>query len=203
MKKYFLLAFFALISLCLSAQEKEIKITDVQKGNRLLLYAVNENEQAFDVLVTVKGTGFRQPKGKARLVHVPATSKVNVKNLIIERGKTPRYTYTLAATDSLSKRALKKPFEIIKIAPKKTIIVYLTEGCTSCDSLIAELDANIYTYKTFILKNQPKTKEYLQKAFEKSLTPLETITNPIVNIAGKYYPDIDTYAALIAIVNAD
>lgn len=197
------MALCVLTSLSLFAQKKEIKIIDVQKGNRLLLYAVNENETAFDVLVTVEGTGFRQPKGKPRLVHVPATSKVNVKNLIIERGKKPRYTYILKANDSLSKRALKKPFETIKIAPNKSIILYLPEGCTNCDTMIANLDASIYTYKTVILNEKPKTKEYLQKAFKNSAMPLETINNPIVNIAGKYYPDIDTYEALMAIVNAN
>ncbi|MFT6417539.1 MAG: hypothetical protein ACJARZ_002906 [Dokdonia sp.] len=92
------------------------------------------------------------------MVYIPATSKLNVQSLIIEGGITPRYTYTLAATDSLSKRALKNPFEIIKITPKTTIIVYLAEGRTSCDYLIAKLDANIYTYKTFLLKDQPKTR---------------------------------------------
>lgn len=201
MKKYLLLALCALIGLGLFAQEKEIKIVDTQKGNRLLLYAINENQQAFDILLTVEGTGFRQPKGKPRLVHVPATSKVNVKSLIIERGKKPRYTYTLTASDSLSRRALKKPFEAIKIAPNKSIIIYLHESCTSCDAMIADLDASIYSYKTMHLSEAPKTKDYLQKAFAKSLTPLETITNPIVNIAGKYYPDIDSYEGLMAIVN--
>jgi len=185
------------------AQEHPLRIEDEQQANRLLLYAVNENEQAFDILLTVKGSYFRQPKGKARWIHVPATSRVNVKSLIVERGKKAIYTYEMEVNDSLSRRALKKPFKSIKIEAKKPIIVYLTDRCITCDSLISGLDSSKYLYKTKVLSELPKTEEYLRKTFNNSTTPFDTVTNPFISLGGKYYGDIGTYDELLERLNEE
>ncbi len=179
------------------AQDRPIKIIDEKKANRLLLYAVNENEKDLDILVTITGTGFRQSKAKSRLRRIPATSKVNIKSLIIERGKTPNYTYEIVVNDSLSRRALKRPFELIKIEAKRPILIYQTEQCTSCDSLISSLENSIYLFKTQKLSEQPKMQEYLEKTLANSTTPLASLTTPIVNLGGKIFVDIETYEKLI------
>ncbi|WP_299209852.1 hypothetical protein [uncultured Dokdonia sp.] len=186
-----------LLTFISKAQDRPIKIIDEQKANRLLLYAVNENEQDLDVMITVTGSGFRQSKAKPRLTRIPATSKVNIKSLIIERGKTPNYTYEIVVNDSLSKRALKRPFELVKIEAIRPILIYLTDTCTSCDSLIASLEESIYLFKTQPLSEQPKMQEYLEKTFANSTTPLVSLTTPIVNLGGKIFVDIETYEQLM------
>jgi arsenate reductase-like glutaredoxin family protein len=179
------------------AQDRPIKITDEQKANRLFIYATNENEKDLDVMITITGTGFRQSKAKPRLTRIPATSKVNIKSLIIERGKTPNYEYELVVNDSLSRRALKRPFELVKIEAKRPILIYLTDNCTTCDSLVASLEESIYLFKTQPLSEQPKMKEYLEKSLEKSATPLASLTTPILNLGGKIFVDIETYEQLM------
>lgn len=179
------------------AQDRPIKITDEQKANRLFIYATNENEKDLDVMITITGTGFRQSKAKPRLTRIPATSKVTIKSLIIERGKTPNYEYELVVNDSLSRRALKRPFELVKIEAKRPILVYLTDTCTSCDSLVANLEKSIYLFKTQPLSEQPKMQEYLEKSLEKSATPLASLTTPILNLGGKIFVDIETYEQLM------
>ena len=184
-------------------QDRPIRIVDEQKANRLLLYAVNENEQAFDIQITIKGSYFRQPKGKARWIHLPAASKVQVKSLIVERGKRAIYTYELETNDSLSRRALKKPAIPIKIEAKKAIVLYLTDRCNTCDSLIANLDKSKYLYKTKNLNDHPKTEEYLKSTFDRSTTPFDKVMNAFISLGGKYYGDIATYDELLERLNAE
>lgn len=191
---FILLLFLAFVT---KAQDRPIKIIDEQKANRLFLYAVNENEKDLDVMITVTGTGFRQSKAKPRLTRIPATSKVNIKSLIIERGKTPSYEYELVVNDSLSRRALKRPFELIKIEAKRPILIYRTEKCTTCDTLIANLEKSIYLFKTEKLSDQPKMEAYLTKSLANSATPLESLTTPILNLGGKIFVDIETYEQLM------
>ncbi len=191
------LILLVLVTFISKAQDRPIKIIDEQVKNRLFLYAVNENEKDLDVMITVTGTGFRQSKAKPRLTRIPATSKVNIKSLIIERGKTPNYTYELVVNDSLSRRALKRPFELVKIEAKRPILIYLTDTCTSCDSLIASLEESIYLFKTEPLSAQPKMQAYLEKTLANSTTPLASLTAPIVNLGGKIFVDIETYEQLM------
>lgn len=186
-----------LFAFIVKAQDRPIKIIDEQKANRLFLYAVNENEKDLDVMITITGTGFRQSKAKPRLTRIPATSKVNIKSLIIERGKTPQYEYDLVVNDSLSRRALKRPFELVKIEAKRPILIYTTDTCTTCDSLVASLEESIYLFKTQPLSEQPKMKEYLEKSLSKSATPLASLTAPILNLGGKIFVDIETYEQLM------
>ncbi len=197
MLRQLLIISFILVYSYAYTQERPVKIIDTTKANRLLLYAVNENEQDLDVKITVTGTGFRQSKGKARLIRVPATSKVNVKSLIIERGKTPSYTYELEVNDSLSRRALKKPFKLIKIEAMRPILVYLTERCVGCNSLIASIKESKYLFRTENLSDKPKMEEYLENTLKNTKTPLTSITNPIVSLGGKLYFDITTYEQLV------
>ena len=99
----------------MQAQEKPITIEDELVNNRLNLYAVNKNLIDYDITVVIKGTGFKQRAGKPRLTRIPATSKVKVSSLVIERGKEPKYTYTVEANDSLQTYEIRAPISGIVV----------------------------------------------------------------------------------------
>ncbi len=190
-----LLSLFITLSftVCGFSQKKPIKIEDELENNRLVLYAVNENLQDFDILLNVKGTGFRQRAGKPRLTRVPGASRVKVQSLVIERGKQPQYTYTIIANDSLSRRVIKPEFIKIKINPLKPILLYTSERCIDCDTLIKSLNNGVYKYKTYNLtENVNKA-----KALKKYVVGIDTITSPIINLGGMIYTDIITYDQLL------
>lgn len=175
------------------AQNRKIKIEDEIEKNRLVLYAVNENLQDFDILLTVKGTGFRQRAGKPRLTRIPGASRVKVQSLVIERDQEPRYTYSIIANDSLSRRVIKPEFTKIKIDPLKPMIVYTSERCTSCDTLIKSLNNSSYKYKSINLSENEKKTE----ALKKYVIGLDTITSPIINYGGTLHTDIINYDQLL------
>lgn len=192
---------FTIVLLCamtfVTAQNKPILIEEDIQRNRLQLYAINQNEVAYDILLTVEGSGIRQSKGTPRWVHVPAASKVQVKSLIIERGETPNCTYNVQANDSLSKRALKKPAVAIKIPLSQALTVYLPDGCSSCDSIISGLETSIYQYEKRKWEEETKLKEYLTKVYANTKTPLTGLTNPVIQLGGTYFTDIETYEQLL------
>lgn len=180
------------------AQDRPVKIVDEKLNNRLMLFALNENDYPVDVSIKVEGSGFRQPKGAPRLFRVPAASKVNIANLIIERGKRPVYTYQLTVNDSLSRRVVRKPATQIKIDPRKNILVYLKEDCAACKALIQKLDSSYYNYRTMVLEEKPEVKDFLVKTFKYTKTPFDSIQNPIVSLGGTLYSEIENYEQLMA-----
>ena len=193
------LKFVALLLFVFSmqAQKKPIKIVDEIQNNRLVLFAVNENLQDFDILLTVKGTGFRQRAGNPRLTRIMGASKTQVQSLVIERGKQPLYTYTIIANDSLSRRVIKPEFTKIKIDPLKPILLYTQVQCITCDTLISSLDKGTYKYKTINL-SENKEKE---SALKKYVPGLDTITNPIISLGGYIHTNIETYEQLLEKLN--
>jgi len=201
--KYIFLALLLFVSSVYGQDSKSIKISEEKKANRIFLIAENHSEKDLDVLVTVEGTGIRQPKGKPRKVRVPAASKVTVKSLIVERGKKPQYTFDLDVSDSLSRRVIRKPATPIKIDPKKPIIIYTFDRCTSCDSIIANLDRSYYTYTVKQLSESPAVDDYMKKALVGTKTPYETLVNPIINLAGKFYTEIETYEQLMEAIKEE
>lgn len=189
-----------LAALKLSAQERPIKVVTKDIPKRLAFYAVNENEQDFDVMITITGTNFRQSKGRPRWIRLPAASKVHLKTIILNRGKRPNYSYDLAVNDSLSKRAIKVEAERIKIKPRKSITVYITEGCTICDSIVQPLEQSNYLFQALRLRERPEVKEQLKNSFS---MPLDSITQPIVNLGGRLYTTIENYGQLLEIMNKE
>ncbi len=177
------------------AQERPIQVVAEEIPNRLALYAINENDQEFDVMITVSGTNFRQSKARPRMIRLPATSKVHLKTLVLTRGKKPSYTYDLVVNDSLSNRALKKEFEKIKIRPKKPIIVYLPKNCSSCDSLITPLQNGKYIFTSHTLDSLPDMKEQLQRLLGNTI--IDSLETPILNLGGRLFTQIETYDALL------
>ena len=188
------------VFLQVGAQQRPIKIVTEDLPNRLAFYAVNENEKDYDVTFSITGTNFRQSQGRPRLIRVPAASKVQLKTIILMRGKKPTYQHDLVVNDSLSNRALKVPAEQVKIPPKKSITIYITDGCVGCDSIVQPLEQSYYQYKAFRLSEHPEIKEQLGNAFS---TPLDSIVRPIVNLGGRLYTTFENYRQLIDEVNKD
>jgi len=178
------------------AQERPIKVVVEEIPNRLAFYAVNENEQDFDVKLSITGTNFRQSRATPRFIRLPATSKVHMKTIVLIRGKKPSYTYDLVVNDSLSKRVLRKPAEKIKISPKKQIVVYIPKNCLSCDSLIGPLNEGPYKFTTHNLGEQIEIAEQLNR-FLSSRVVLDSLETPIVNLGGRLYTQISTYDELM------
>ncbi len=189
-----------LVSYFGKAQDVPLRVETKDIPNRLAFYAINENEKDFDVLITISGTNFRQSQGRARWVRVPGASKVHLKTIILTRGKRPNYTYDLQVNDSLSRRALKKQAERIKIKPKKSITLYLPEGCISCDSLVVPLAASNYKYTAHKLSESPEIKEQLKSFYP---TSLDSMTTPIVNLGGVLFTQIESYDGLLEELNKD
>jgi hypothetical protein len=196
---------FALLFLAsctpLFSQERPIEIVEEAKANRLFLYALNKNEKDLDVLITVEGTNFRQSKSVPRPVRVPAASKVLLTNLIVERGKRANYTYNLEVSDSLSRRALRREFEAIKIEPKKKVIVYIPENCASCDTLVSNLEKSNYLYTSYRFADKPELKGQLAPAFANSTVKIDSVATPIVSLGGVLHVKIEDYQQLLEELN--
>ena len=175
------------------SQDEIIKIVEEKVSNRLMLYALNETDIDYDVMITIEGTGFRQSVAKPRLTRVPATSKVNVARLMLLKGKTANYTYKLVVNDSLSRRALRKKFQLVKVKPKKQITVYITENCFRCDSIMKPLQDSKYIYTSYNLVEKPEIKKQLLMAFPQ----LDTLKTPVFSIGGLLFPEVKNYTELI------
>jgi len=189
-----------LIMVQLQGQGENVKVIEEKNGLRTAFYAINEDEQAYDVLFTVKGSNFRQSAAKPRWIRVPQTSKVHLKTIILYRDKTPQYTHSLKVNDSLSRRALKKEYTVIEvppkmITPKKQITIYRVPNCTSCDSIVQQLRQNRYIFTAVDLSEKTEVKDYLSKALQISL---DSLRQPVVNLGGHLYSWIKDYDALIA-----
>lgn len=192
-----LLSSFVLLFLFVTpilAQERPIEIEDEQNRNRLYLYAVNKNLQDFDVIINITGTGFRQRAGKPRAVRVPARSRVQISSLIIERGQEPKYKYTLEVSEELSRRALVREAELIKIQPKWPLTIYKPTMCAAqCDSLISALDQSPYLYTLTKIDEYPKVREQLARLIVGGEERLSEMDTPIVMMGGKMYLKLSEY----------
>lgn len=201
LKKLLFIFIFTISCIPLFSQERPIEIVEEAKANRLFLYALNKNEQDLDVSITVEGTNFRQSKSVPRAVRVPAASKVMLANLIVDRGKKAHYTYELNVSDSLSRRALRKEFESIKIEPRKRVIVYIPENCSSCDSLVSGLDKSRYLYTSYRFSEKPDLKAQLAPAFANAIVKIDSVTTPIISLGGVLHIKIEDYDQLLEEMN--
>jgi len=194
----------SLILLCiafqLNAQKTPLRVVTKDIPNRLAFYVINENEQDFDVQFAITGTNFRQSRGRPRWVRVPGASKVHLKTIVLIRGKKPNYTYDLKVNDSLSKRALKKEFDRVKIKPKKSITIYITDGCITCDSIVQPLENSNYKYIAYMLSEKPEIKEQLKSYLPVSIDSIKT---PIINLGGRLFTQIETYDKLLEELNKE
>jgi hypothetical protein len=181
-----LLAMSPIIAL---SQPTELNIEEERRGNRVMLYGLNETLIDLEVTIEVSGTGFRQSKRKPRGVLIPAASKVHLLNLMVNKGETPKYTVKQKVSDSISRRTLKKQSIPIKIPTAKPIIMYVTENCTTCDSLVARLERSPYKYQNTYLEKDLETKKQIAKGFPR----LDTIVTPIFNIKGYLNTEILNY----------
>ncbi len=195
MNKFNIFLFFFVLQI--TAQTSPIKIVVEEIPNRLAFYAINESSIDYDAKVMISGMNFRQSKAKPRLIRVPAASKVHMKTIMLIRGKNPSYTYTIFQSDSLSKRALKKPFEKVKIKPKKQITLYIPHNCFSCDSIISPLSEGSYKYTSYLLSENENITNQLQRSFGANSVPVDSLITPIINLGGKLYTNIMSYQQLL------
>ena len=182
-------------------QNGPIKISDETKNNRLSVFANNESETDYDVKITITGSNIRQSSAKPRLIRVPAASKVLLKSLIINRGKQPSYTYDLVINDSLSRRAIKPPFKSIRINPKKSIILYITENCKTCDTLLSELNNSNYKFTSINLFEKPEVKDRMATYLKNEVPSLDSFSNPIISLGGFLHTKINNYSTLLEALN--
>ena len=181
-----------------------IEIEDEQENNRLMLYAVNKNLVDLDVSIEVEGTGFRKRGGREITYRVPATSKINIMTLIVDRGKQALYTYKLNVSDSLYRRVLKVPFELIKIDPKKPITVFLPDSCSAkCDSIINPLKESPYKFTAINISEDENIKNQISGALVGGAERLGKMDTPIVMLGGKMYLKIASYDELMEKMNAE
>lgn len=193
--------FFLLITSYAFGQNSSIKIADEKKNNRLSVYALNESETDYDVKITITGKNIRQSSAKPRFIRVPAASKVLLKSLIIDRKKQPSYTYELVVNDSLSRRALKPSATPIKINPKKQIVLYLTENCTTCDSIVSNLESGKYIYNTINLVENPDVKTRIATYLESKVPDIDALTNPVISLGGVLYFLLEDYESVLEELN--
>lgn len=197
-------AHFALVLLfCLAtaftqAQVDPVKVTETKSKNRITFFAENRTFTDYDVLFDVKGTGFRQSAAKPRWIRVPGASKVHLKTIILLRDKQPAYTTTLKTNDSLSKRALKKEFEVLdipppKIKPKKQITIYTSATCVTCDSIVSQLNAQNFIFRSVSLDENSEVKEQLGTFLSKSTQEMDSLSSPIISLGGRLYSWITTF----------
>ncbi len=201
MRLIFVLSLF--LCMCyLNAQETPIEIVTEEIPNRLAFYAINENDQEFDVILTISGTNFRQSRAVPRAIRLPATSKVLLQTIVPMRGKIPSYKTELIVKDSLSGNALKKAHTKIKIRPKRQIILYVAPNCLTCDSLLSKMSEGKYLFESHDLRLKPEIKDQLQKIFG-TRSPLDSVSTPILNIGGKLFTKIETYEGMLEELNKD
>ncbi len=192
---YKIILFFCL-SFQINAQRTPLRILTKKFQNRIALYVINENEQDFDVQITVKGTNFRQSKARPQWVRVPGGTKVHLKNIFLLRGKEPNYAYDLKINDNLSKRAQKKESEPVKIKPKKSIDLYINDICT-CDTIIQALENSNYKFDLYKLNERAEIKNQLRNYLPK----IDSIKTPIINLGGRLFTHITTYDKLLEELN--
>ncbi|PWL38915.1 hypothetical protein DKG77_11820 [Flagellimonas aquimarina] len=185
----------------LYGQVNPVKVVEKESNNRITFFAENRTFKDYDVLFEVSGKNFRQSAAKPRLIRVPATSKVHLKTIVLFRDKKPVYTKKLIVNDSLSKRAVKKEFEILdvpppKIKPKKQITIYTTTDCSSCDSIVTKLTAENYLFRNVVLSENQEVKKQVGSFLAKSPEEMDTISSPIISLGGKLYSWIKSYETL-------
>lgn len=177
------------------SQGSPVRIVTEDVDNRVMVYAVNESETDYDVLVSISGSNFRQSRAAPRYVRVPAASRVFIKTLIPLRGKIPSYKFGVDLNDSLSNRSVIREYEKIKLRPPLPIVIYLPRVCTGCDSLVSSMESGVYKYDVKYLSEEPETRSQLEQLLGNE--PLDSLALPIVNVGGKLYRTLETYEQVI------
>ncbi len=190
------------------SQTGMVKVTETKSRNRIAFFAENRTFTDYDVLFEVKGTNFRQSAAKPKWIRVPAASKVHLKTIILFRDKRPVYTKTLKTNDSLSKRALKKEFEVLdipppKVRPKKQITIYTSKGCSACDSIMGRLNAGNFIFRSVSLDESTEVKEQLGQFLSRSPQEMDSLSSPIISLGGRLYTKITTFDRMMEEMERD
>jgi hypothetical protein len=199
-KKILLLLIVVLSAAPVCAQDGPIQIIEERIVNRMMFHALNETDTDYDILITVEGSDFRQSTAKPRLVRVPATSRVdNVARIMLIRGKEPKYTYKVVVNDSLSRRALRKEYKLVKVDPPKPITVYITQNCKGCDSIMKPLINSKYRFTSHKLAEKPEIASQLKLA----IPDLDSLETPVFSLGGLIFPKVINYEGLMEEMKKD
>lgn len=79
-------------------------------------------------------------------------------------------------------------------------MVYITDGCVSCDSIVQPLERSNYLYKALKLSEHPEIRDQLGDSFS---NPIDSIVQPIVNLGGRLYTTLENYEQLMEALNKD
>ncbi len=98
----------------------------------------------------------------------------------------------LRTNDSLPKRARKKKSEALDIPPskvgpkkKKRITIYTSKGCDACDSIVGQLNARNFIFRSVSLGEEPEVKEQLGQILSKSPQEMDSLSSPIISLGGQ------------------
>jgi hypothetical protein len=177
------------------SQSSPVRIVTEDSDRRVMVYAVNESETDYDVLVRISGSNFRQSRAQSRYIRVPGASRVFIKALIPIRGKVPTYKFGIELNDSLSNRSIIREYEKIKLQPPHPIIIYYPRVCGGCDSLISSMEHGVYKFDVKYLSEAPETRSQLEQILGSE--PLDSLALPIVNVGGKLYRTLENYEQVI------
>ncbi len=133
---------------------------------------------------------------------------VHLKTIILLRDKRPVYTKTLRTNDSLSKRALKREFEVSyipppKVRPKKQITIYTSKGCDTCDSIVSRLNAGNFIFRSVSLDEEPEVKEQLGQILSRSTQEMDSLSSLIISLGGRLYTRITTFDRMMEEMEKD
>ena len=116
----------------------------------------------------------------------------------------------LRTNDSLSKRAEKKESEVLDTPPpkvkskkKKQITIYTSKGCVACDSIIGQLNAGNFTFRSVSLDESPEVKEQLGQILSRSVQEMDSLSGPIISLGGRLYTGITTFDQMMEEMEKD
>ncbi len=152
------------------------------------------------------------PKGKYEVLRRVSSQETSEMAYVLESYRWKEYMrikdriqpipepFGFRANDSLPKRAGKKKSEVVDIPPpevrpkkKKQITIYTFKGCGACDSIIGQLNAGNFTFRSVSLDESPEVKEQLGQILSKSAQAMDSLSGPIISLGGKLYSKITTF----------
>ncbi|UII76440.1 hypothetical protein LV716_01250 [Flagellimonas sp. HMM57] len=117
-----------------------------------------------------------------------------------------------SANDSLPKRARKKEPEVVDVPPpkvepkkkkQKQITIYTYKGCGACDSIVGQLKAGNFTFRSVSLDERPEVKEQLGQILSKSAEEMDSLSSPVISLGGRLYNRITTFDQMMEEMGKD
>lgn len=174
-----------LFSFCFTAnaQEARIKITEVKKGKRIVLYAENTTDETLNIFVLVNANGYRRSADKPVLMDVPAKSTVPVTTLISLNDPNANYTYELIINEELDTTksvSYQKAASDIERVIKDKLVIFSKVGCDRCERLDEELTYQRIPFRNFNIDEDPVLYKQFMAFIQNSFTDKTQIRFPVI-----------------------